>query len=128
MVVLKIDVMKKPVSRQLHGAIDYAYAALVPFIPEIAGFSEEEKANLLCKVLGGGALAYTALTKAEWGLIKVLPFKTHLIVDASVSLLAIGAPWLLGFSGNKKARNAVMAIGAAGLLASLLTENKNMKK
>ena len=120
--------MNKPVSRQLHGAIDYAYAALVPFIPEIAGFNKEEKANLLCKLLGGGALTYTALTKAEWGLVKLLPFKTHLIIDTSVSLLAIGAPWLLGFSGNKKARNAVVAIGAAGLLASLLTRNENMQK
>ena len=119
--------MNKPISRELHGAIDYAYAALVPFIPKIAGFSDEEKANLLCKLLGGGALTYTALTKAEWGLIKLLPFKTHLMIDLSVSLMAIGAPWLLGFSDNKKARNAVIAIGAAGLMASLLTENKNQK-
>lgn len=120
--------MKKPISRQVHGAIDYTYAALVPLMPEIAGFKDEEKAALLCRVLGGGAFAYSALTKAEWGLYKVLPFKAHLLVDLSVSLFAIGAPWLLGFAGNKRARNAIVAIGAAGLLASLLTENEEMPK
>ena len=118
--------MNKPISRQAHGAIDYTYAALVPFIPEMAGFKHEEKASLLCRVLGGGAFAYSALTKAEWGLYKVLPFKTHLVVDMSVSLFAIGAPWLLGFAGNKRARNAVVAIGAAGLVASLLTEREEI--
>jgi hypothetical protein len=120
--------MKKPVSRQLHGAIDYAYAAIVPFIPEMAGFSDQEKATLLCRLLGGGALTYTMLTKAEWGVIKLLPFKTHLMIDLSVSIMAIGAPWLLGFSGKRKARNAVIAIGVTGLIASLFSENKNMKK
>jgi hypothetical protein len=122
---IKNHFMKRPITRQAHGAIDYAYAALVPFIPEIAGFTDEEKATLLCRVLGGGAFVYTALTKAEWGIVKVLPFKSHLLIDASVSLLAIGAPWLLGFSNNKRARNAVIAIGIAGLTASLFTKRKN---
>jgi hypothetical protein len=118
--------MKKPITRQAHGAIDYAYAALVPFIPEIARFKKEKKATLLCRALGGGAFAYSALTKAEWGLYKILPFKAHLVVDLSVSLFAIGAPWLFGFSNNKAARNAVVAIGLAGLSASLLTEDQEM--
>jgi hypothetical protein len=119
--------MKKPITRQAHGAIDYAYAALVPFLPQLVGFDDEEKADILCKVLGGGAFTYTGLTKAEWGLIKVLPFKAHLVVDTSVSILAIAAPWLLGFANNKRARNTVIAIGAVGLVASLLTKRKNFK-
>jgi hypothetical protein len=123
---LKRIIMEKPITRQAHGAIDYAYAALVPFLPEIAGFKKEKKAALLCRALGGGAFAYSALTKAEWGLYKLLPFKAHLIVDLSVSLFAVGAPWILGFADNKKARNAVIAVGLAGLTASLLTENKEI--
>lgn len=118
--------MEKPISRQAHGAIDYAYAALVPFLPEIASYKKVKSAALLSRMLGGGALAYSALTKAEWGLYKVLPFKAHLAVDLSVSLFAIASPWLLGFSGNKQARNALVAVGVSGLMASLLTENEEM--
>jgi len=120
--------MEKPISRQMHGAIDYLYSAIVPFMPEIAGYSDEEKAKLLSRILGGGAFAYSALTKSEWGIFKLLPFKAHLVIDLGVSLFALGSPWILGFSKNKAARNALIAIGAAGLTASLLTQNKEMDK
>ncbi|WP_143822874.1 hypothetical protein [Mucilaginibacter sp. MD40] len=93
-------------------------------MPELADFDKDEKARVLCRLLGGGALAYTALTKAEWGLIKLLPFKAHLAIDLTVSIFAAASPWLLGFSKNKQARNTLLAVGLAGLSASLLTENK----
>jgi len=116
--------MQKPISRKAHGAIDYAYAALVSHLPEVAGFKDEKKAALLCHLLGSGAFAYTALTKAEWGIVKVIPFKAHLLIDLTASLFTLGAPWLLGFAGNKKVRNIVLAVGAAGVVASLLTETE----
>jgi hypothetical protein len=114
--------MWKPITKEAHGAIDYAYAFLVPMLPEMAGFEKNESARLLCRALGGGALTYSLLTKARWGLIRVLPFKGHLIIDFSVSCLAIAAPWLFGFSRNAAARNALVATGLSGLAASLLTE------
>jgi hypothetical protein len=116
--------MWKPINKQAHGVIDYAYAAIVPLLPELVGFSDSQSPKILCRGLGAGALTYSLLTKARWGLIRILPFKTHLAVDFSVSCLALAAPWLLGFSRNPAARNAVLATGIAGLAASLLTENK----
>ncbi|WP_345947794.1 hypothetical protein ABDD95_13150 [Mucilaginibacter sp. PAMB04274] len=118
--------MEKPISRQAHGAIDYAYGAVVAMLPELLDFKEEKKAVTLCRVLAGGALAYSLLTKAEWGVIKVLPFKKHLLIDFTTSLFALGAPWLLGFSHNEKARNAVIGVGLAGLSASTLTQAEDM--
>lgn len=118
--------MEKPISRQAHGAIDYAYGVVVAALPELVGFKEEKSATNLCRVLAGGALTYSLLTKAEWGAVKVLPFKKHLLIDFTTSLFAIGAPWLLGFASNTKARNSILAVGLAGLTASLLTENENM--
>jgi len=118
--------MKKPISRQTHGVIDYAYSAVVAVLPEIAGFKEEEHATTLCRALAGGALAYSSLTKAEWGAVKAIPFKTHLLIDSTTSLFALAAPWLLGFSRNKKARNSILLVGLAGLAASLLTEREEM--
>jgi len=54
--------------------IDYTYAAIVPLLPEVAGFDSNQPATLFCRSLGGGALTYT-LTKARWGLFRILPFK-----------------------------------------------------
>jgi hypothetical protein len=117
---------KKPISRQAHGAIDYAYAAVVAVLPELAGFENQKQAATLCRVLAGGALTYSLLTKAEWGAVKVIPFKTHLLIDLSTSVLALATPWLLGFAANKRARNSVLAVGLAGLTASLLTQREDM--
>jgi len=118
--------MKNPISRQAHGIIDYAYGAIVATLPEMAGFKEEESATKLCRVIAGGALAYSLLTKAEWGAAKVIPFKTHLLIDSTTSVFALAAPWLLGFSHNKRARNSVLIAGLVGLAASLLTEREEM--
>jgi hypothetical protein len=114
--------MNKPISKNVHGLIDYGYALMVPLLPKIAGFKKQDRAKALCRSLGAGAVSYTLLTKARWGLLRVLPFKAHLTIDFSVSCLALAAPWLLGFSGNRAARNALLITGIVGLAASLLTE------
>jgi hypothetical protein len=114
--------MNKPISKNVHGFIDYGYAIMVPLLPEIAGFKKQRTASLLCRGLGAGALAYTLLTKARWGLIPLLPFKKHLLIDFSVSCFALASPWLFGFSKKKSATAAVMAAGILGLTASVLTE------
>jgi hypothetical protein len=120
--IQNVDIMKKPITRQAHGAIDYAYGAVVAVLPELVKFKQEQKAVTLCRALAGGALLYSLLTKAEWGVARVLPFKKHLIIDFTTSLFALGAPWLLGFAGNAKARNTLLAVGLAGLSASALTQ------
>jgi hypothetical protein len=119
--------MEMPITRQQHGAIDYAYSAAVAFLPELANFKDNKTATTLCRTLAGGALLYSMLTKAEWGVAKVIPFKTHLAIDFTTSLFALAAPWLLGFSGNAKARNAVLGVGLAGLTASVLTQPDEME-
>lgn len=39
--------MEKPISRKMHGAADYAYAALSAVLPEIAGFEEKKSKTAL---------------------------------------------------------------------------------
>ena len=114
--------MEKPISRKMHGGADYVYAALTAILPEAAGFEEEEKAKLLSRIISGGTLAYTLFTRAEWGLFKLIPFKTHLRTDFTAGIFTLAAPWIFKFSKNKKARNAFLAIGLTSVIASLLTE------
>ena len=116
--------MDKPISKNVHGIIDYSYAAIVPHLPELIGFENQENATTLCRTLGGGALAYTLLTKAKWAPVPLIPFKTHLAIDLSVSLLALATPWLFGFSRHRAARNTLLAVGLTGIAASLLTDSK----
>ena len=114
--------MWKPLSKNSHGFIDYAYALTLPLLAEMVGFNKNKTAKTLCRTLGAVALSYSLLTKARWGLIKILPFKTHLAIDLTISCFSITAPWLLGFSGDKDARNALIISGVLGLTATLLTD------
>lgn len=90
------------------------------------GFADDKKPAALARVLAGGILASSLLTRAEWGAAKVLPFKAHLAADTAVGLLALGAPWLFGFAGDTRARNTFLAMGALGTMAGLLSQPEEM--
>ncbi len=118
--------LAKPISRPLHGLADYAYVGAVAAAPVLFGFGDEKRAAGLCRVLSGGALAYTVLTRAEWGFFRVIPFRLHLKADFGSGLFSLAAPWLLGFSQNARARNTFLGMGIIALLASLLTQPDEM--
>lgn len=118
--------MDRPISRQVHGVMDYSYAALIAAAPETVGFKNEESATQLCRAVGGGVFAASLMTRYELGAVPVIPFKMHLAADVVVGLFTLGAPWLFGFSDNRRARNTFVAAGAISVLAGLLTEPKEM--
>lgn len=118
--------MEKPISRKGHGFTDYSYIPVAALAPEIFDFEDEETAKLLSRIQAGSILLSSLFTRAEWGLFKVIPYKTHLILDVSVGLFSVSAPWLFGFSKNRKARNAFLALGSTGILAGLLSKPKEM--
>lgn len=118
--------MEQPISRQMHGIADYAYASLMFTAPQIVKFEDEEKAKRVCQVVGAGVMVATMLTKAEWGLAKVIPFKTHLFLDVAVSLFSLAAPWIFGFANNAKARNTFLAMGTVGAVVTSLTKPEEM--
>jgi hypothetical protein len=119
--------MNKPISRQAHGVADYAYAPLMFTAPKIAGFQDETNAVRVCLMIGGGVLAVTMLTKAEWGVFRVVPFKAHLALDVAVSLFSLAAPWLFGFANNKKARNTFIAMGTVGAIVTTFSQPDEMQ-
>ena len=121
--------MTKPISRRLHGLItDYPYVALVSTAPETIGFKDEQTATTLCRTLGGGILGSSLLTRAEWGAVPAISFKTHLVLDVVNGLFAASAPWVFGFSENRRARNFFLVAGAFGIAAGLLSQPEEMNK
>ena len=110
------------ISRELHGVADYLSVATVAAAPEACGFTDCPPAVRLARGLAGGVLGNTLLTKAEWGLVPVLSFRTHLMNDVLSGLFCLAAPWALGFSRHRAARNAFLAIGATFVTAGLLTD------
>ena len=118
--------MHKPISRLIHGWIDYTYVAAVATAPALLKFEGDSRAALFCRALSASVLASSVCTRAEWGFARLIPFRVHLALDASVSTFNLAAPWLLGFWGNRRARNLSIALGLIGLAAVALTQPEEM--
>ncbi|MCR5888286.1 hypothetical protein LRS06_11020 [Hymenobacter sp. J193] len=120
--------MQQPISRRQHVIADYSFVTAAAAAPSAAGFAQDATPTTLSYVLSGTALASSLLTRAEWGAVRVMPYKMHLALDAVSSLTALSAPWVFGFARNTRARNAFLAMGVFGLIATVLSRPEEMPK
>ena len=117
----------KIIPRPVHALLDYTWSGALATAPKVFGFEDEPSAVKLCKMQGSLVAATSALTRYELGTIKIIPFRTHLKLDAVGAALGIASPWLLGFSGNAKARNTVLAFFLIEALVVLLSQTDEME-
>jgi hypothetical protein len=108
------------VSRQVHAIIDYPVAISLMATPFLLGLGA---ANPLAKWLsvatGVAAFLLTLLTRHETGVIRILPYWFHVLVDRIVGVTFVVAPFVLGFTGLDAAyywANAAAVILATSIL------------
>lgn len=118
--------MKKLFSRKTHGIAEYSYIPLATAAPELFGFEKEKNAQLLSRVTGAIVTASALTTKAEWGLLKAIPFRVHLAADITLGAFSICAPWIFGFNKSRNARNAFLLLGLISIAVPLLTKKEDM--
>jgi hypothetical protein len=112
----------RPITSKLHGAIDYATGATLMVAPTALRL-RDARASLTLRAAGGGALAYSLLTDYELGVVRRLPLRTHLALDAASGVLLAAAPYALGFR-RRGARHWMphVLVGVGEIAASLLTQ------
>ena len=86
---------QRPISPRLHGILDYTTGAQLIALPALLRTGGSRSGRAL-RAAGVAHVAYAALTRYEVGLVKVLPFRAHLALDAAGSAGLVAAPWLLG--------------------------------
>jgi hypothetical protein len=102
--------------------LDYLWGIAFTFAPEVGGFEKDEVANAYSKFRGLSMIGASLMTRYELGLIRIIPFNVHLLIDLLGALFGFAAPWLLGFHKNEKARNASLGFSAFELMAVLLSK------
>jgi hypothetical protein len=86
----------RPIDSTLHGATDYSMgAALVTLLPRLAGI-EGTRAGRQVRVAGAIHAGYSALTDYPLGVVKAIPFKAHLAMDAVGALALAATPFVTG--------------------------------
>ena len=88
------------VTRNVHAFLDYPVAAALMGLPFILGLGQSTPVALWLSVATGvAALTLTVLTNHRTGLIRVIPYKIHVLVDAAVGATFLAAPFIFNFTG-----------------------------
>ena len=109
-----------PIPGFIHGALEYAAAALFVAAPFLFGF-DSDAATAVSIVLGVGILVVTASSELPTGLAKVIPVTIHVVLDVVVAGFLIAAPFLFGFSDDGGPTAFFIVVGVVHLLLTIGT-------
>ena len=88
------------VTKTVHAYLDYPVAIALIALPFVLGLGATSPLALWLSVgTGIAAFILTLLTDHHLGVLRVLPYSLHLIVDAAVGVVFLAAPFALGFGG-----------------------------
>ncbi len=100
---------------KLHGALDYIAAGALIVLPFLLGLQGIE---LWLSVAGGsGLILYSLLTDYAFGIIKLVSFDLHLLLDLAAGVAFIVAPFVLGFGFLASIYYPVMAACVLAVVA-----------
>jgi hypothetical protein len=84
------------VDSTLHGVVDYtAGATLTTVLPKLAGVQGTRSATQI-RTAGAFHAGYSTLTDYPLGVVKLIPFKVHLVLDALGALALAATPFVTG--------------------------------
>src|SRR6478736_2628867 len=114
--------MRKPISTRVHGIMDYMTAGFLFALPRAMGWSKT--VTRLMDAAGMSATAYSLFTCYELGLVRVLPMKAHLSMDAMSGAAFLGAAAMLD-DEDPEVRACLASIGVWEIAAALMTKTRS---
>ena len=108
----------KFISPTVHGVLDYLVASVLIGAPFVLRFSDVSLAAALIAVAAGsGLVVYSLLTAYSAGMRAVIPFRVHLVLDASAAVALLVVPFLFGFAGTPRAFYLVIGTAVLAVVA-----------
>ncbi|MEL7472989.1 MAG: hypothetical protein AAGK04_06680 [Planctomycetota bacterium] len=88
------------VTKDMHALLDYPVALALLGAPFLLGLGESSPAAKWLSVgTGAAALVLTIFTNHKLGIVRVLPYWFHVLIDGLVGITFVIAPFVLGFKG-----------------------------
>ena len=112
----------KILTSKAHGILDYIFAIFLLASPML--FQMEGNLGIFTYVLGAAHLAITALTDFEVGLIRLIPFRIHGLIEIVVSLLLIVAAFWFYNNESTMGFYYYLAIAGTILIVFIITDFK----
>ncbi len=102
----------RPIDSTLHGVTDYTVGTfLMTAFPRVAGIEDTRSARQI-RTAGAIHAGYSTVTDYPLGILKVIPYKVHLALDAVGALALAATPFVTG-QWKKGRRQWVPHVGLA---------------
>ena len=102
---------------KIHGLLDYAAAGGLIVLPFLLDLGSASALALWFSVVAGiGLIVYSLLTDYEFGVFRLVSFKSHLWLDGLAAVAFIIAPFVFGWSGLVMAYYIVMGLGVVAVI------------
>jgi hypothetical protein len=86
----------RPIDATLHGVTDYTVGtALLTVVPRLADLEGTESARQI-RIVGAVHAGYSTMTDYPLGIVKLIPYKVHLGLDALGALAVAATPFVTG--------------------------------
>src|SRR3954470_2551604 len=110
-----------PLPLSAHQAVEPIEALLLIAAPWIFGFSDNDTATTLSVIIGVIVLVTGMSTRWRMSLVKLIPLRTHFMMDLAVGIALIILPFVGGFSDHGGATRFFVIAGALELGTALMT-------
>ena len=110
-----------PVPLRAHQAVEPFAALLLIAAPWIFGFSDDDTATTLSVIAGVLVLVTGMSTRWRMSLVKLIPLRTHFMMDVGLGIALIVAPFVAGFGDKGGATRFFVIAGALELGTALMT-------
>jgi hypothetical protein len=110
-----------PLPLSAHQVIEPVAALLLIAAPWIFGFSDNDTATTLSVIVGVVVLVTGMSTRWRMSLVKLIPLRTHFMMDLGVGIALIVLPFIAGFSDHGGATRFFVIAGALELGTALMT-------
>src|SRR3954447_19717403 len=88
--------MPRPIDSTLHGVTDYSVGTLLmTAFPKLAGIEGTRSAAQI-RTAGAIHAGYSTVTDYPLGIVKAIPYKAHLAIDAIGALALAATPFVTG--------------------------------
>lgn len=112
----------KIISTRMHGVLDYLVSAFLIASPWIFGFANGDIEMWLPIIIGVATIIMSLFTDYELGVVKMLGWRMHLMMDTLTGLLLAISPWLFGFSDEVWAPHLIVGLLEIGVVLMSSTQ------
>jgi cyanate permease len=109
-----------PIPLALHQTVEPLVGLLFIVAPFVLGF-DSDTAKAVSVVLGVLVLLVGMTTRWRMSVIDLIPLRGHFMADVGVGVVAIAAPFVLGFSDDRTATIFLVVMGVLELGAAFGT-------